>query len=292
MKKNLLLISLSLVLSACQLEDPKEPQNKEPRMGQLSIKKSDTVTVFSTSNLDSLSGEVAYQQHSYRPSLARDMNFKSAENILANGKTAYHYTPQAAEGGDLYAIEAAAVPVGYGCTDKQITGGGREVFLKPAIMTTSAKRLEARRIQYDPIVQFAAIKHGVDPYFIHGIISQESAYQPRIQGPETAYGKAKGMMQLLDGTGRDMGVPNAMDLLIAEINVNAGTKYLAWLLKKFNGNATLAAASYNAGFGNIINCGYRISPYAKGQTLDYVQKVMGYSNAIYKTQSGQVQQKK
>ena len=150
-------------------------------------------------------------------------------------------------------------------------------------MTISAEKLSARRNQYDPVVKMAAIKHGVDPYFVHGIISQESAYQPKIEGPKTRSWTARGMMQVLDGTARDMGVHNTLDLFIAEINIDAGTKYLKQQLNRFDGNATLAAAPYNAGYGNIIKCGNRISPYAGGQTLDYVQKVLGYANAIYRS---------
>lgn len=286
--KKILLLTIISILYGCQLDEDK------PSTGGDSSQKKGLAYSPQNSNKNQYyhqnDKQVPYQQHTYHPSAARNMNFEGAEAILKNGNTAYQYTPQAKNSGDLYAIEAAAVPVGYGCSDRTITGGGQEIYLKPVNMTTSAKRLEAKRMQYDPIVKFASVTHGVDPIFIHGIISQESAYQPKIEGPMTKYGTAKGMMQILDGTGKDMGVPNAQDLFIAEINVNAGTRYLRWLLNKFNGNATLAAASYNAGHGNIMKCGNRISPYANGQTLDYVQKVMGYANAIYRTQANMPQQ--
>lgn len=233
--------------------------------------------------LDANNAPYKYQQQKYGEDGGRYYDSDVVTQILAENGNSYYPSDSNGIDQDLYRVAAAAVPVGYGCSDREITGGGQEVYLKPAIMTISAEKLSARRNQYDPVVKMAAIKHGVDPYFVHGIISQESAYQPKIEGPKTRYGTAKGMMQLLDGTARDMGVHNTLDLFIAEINIDAGTKYLKQQLNRFDGNATLAAAAYNAGYGNIIKCGNRISPYAGGQTLDYVQKVLGYANAIYRS---------
>lgn len=184
----------------------------------------------------------------------------------------------------LYQIEAMGVSVGGGCNKGQMTKGN-EVQLTIKEIDLNHKRMSRMvqgRARWHNEVLLAAQTHGIDPHLIHGVIAQESGYVEKIKGPKTRYGYAKGLMQLIDSTGKMMGVSNPEDLLVGAININAGSRYLKDLLKKFNGNATLAVGSYNAGPGNITKCGNRISPYANGQTLDYVEKVLGYANA-YKT---------
>ena len=59
---------------------------------------------------------------------------------------------------------------------------------------------------------------------------------------------AQGLMQLMPATARRFGVGNAFD---AGQNIRGGVQYLALLLKRFNGDLTLAAAGYNAGEGAV-----------------------------------------
>ncbi|GBU08994.1 hypothetical protein AwWohl_01320 [Gammaproteobacteria bacterium] len=129
----------------------------------------------------------------------------------------------------------------------------------------------------DTVVSIAG-SLGMDPNLIHAIISVESAYKEKAIGPKTKYGTAKGLMQLLDSTAAQWGAKNPNDLLIGQINIKSGSKYLNYLIKRFKGNVTLAIASYNAGFGNIERCGNRITPYAGGQTLKYTRHALGFAN--------------
>lgn len=63
---------------------------------------------------------------------------------------------------------------------------------------------------------------------------------------------------------------NSPSLNPGDMNFSGGTQYLAWLLKRFNGNLTLAAAGYNAGEGAVDKYG-GVPPYA--ETQRYVQRV-------------------
>ncbi|MHB8578546.1 MAG: lytic transglycosylase domain-containing protein, partial [Ignavibacteriaceae bacterium] len=60
-------------------------------------------------------------------------------------------------------------------------------------------------------------------------------------------------------------------------NILGGTKYLAQMLQKFNGNVDLALASYNAGPQNVEKYG-GIPPFE--ETQNYIKRVMGYFNHL------------
>ncbi|HEX8293416.1 MAG TPA: lytic transglycosylase domain-containing protein, partial [Pyrinomonadaceae bacterium] len=85
---------------------------------------------------------------------------------------------------------------------------------------------------------------GVDPRLIHAVIWQESKYKPSAE----SHAGAQGLMQLMPAAAKRFGCDDRND---AAANVTAGTKYLRWLLKRFDGNVTLALAAYNAGEGNV-----------------------------------------
>jgi soluble lytic murein transglycosylase-like protein len=109
----------------------------------------------------------------------------------------------------------------------------------------------------------AARDYGVDEAIVRAIIHAESAYNPNALSRVGA----QGLMQLMPGTARRFGVSNAFD---AGQNIRGGVQYLAWLLKRFNGSLTLAAAGYNAGEGAVDK--YKgVPPYS--ETQRYVQRV-------------------
>jgi soluble lytic murein transglycosylase-like protein len=96
----------------------------------------------------------------------------------------------------------------------------------------------------DLIIYKAGEKYGVDPRFIHAVIWQESKYK----SDANSHMGAQGLMQLMPDTAKRFGCDDTSD---AASNIDAGTKYLRWLLKRFDGNVSLALAGYNAGEGAV-----------------------------------------
>lgn len=111
-------------------------------------------------------------------------------------------------------------------------------------------------------------KNGLDADFVRAVVKQESGFNERA----TSRCGAAGLMQLMPGTARSLGVKNPYD---AEDNVKGGTKMLANLLKTYGGNKELALAAYNAGGGAVKKYG-GIPPY--GETQRYVKNVLSIYN--------------
>jgi hypothetical protein len=113
------------------------------------------------------------------------------------------------------------------------------------------------------MVQQSAEKNHVDPALVRAVISTESNWNSSAVSSKGALG----LMQLIPGTAQLLGVGNAFDPVQ---NVEGGTRYLAMLLQRYNGDVVKAVAAYNAGpravdrFGGVPD--YR-------ETRNYVQKV-------------------
>ena len=112
-------------------------------------------------------------------------------------------------------------------------------------------------------IRAAALQQGVDEAVVRAIIHAESSFNPNAMSRVGA----QGLMQLMPGTARRFGVGNAFD---AGQNIRGGVQYLAWLLKRYNGDLSLAAAGYNAGEGAVDKYG-GVPPYA--ETRRYVERV-------------------
>jgi len=82
-------------------------------------------------------------------------------------------------------------------------------------------------------------------------------------------------MQLMPGTAARFGVTNIFD---PKQNIDAGSRYMKWLLNRFQGDLSLALAGYNAGEGAVDKYGWRIPPYA--ETQEYVRRISRRYNLL------------
>ena len=117
------------------------------------------------------------------------------------------------------------------------------------------------------LIETVAHKHGIDPALVHAVVEAESNYRP---GARSQVG-ARGLMQIMPATARDVGVASAALLFDPHANLEAGVKYLKWLLGRFNGDLTSALAAYNAGPAAVARY-HGIPPYR--ETQNYVRKVL------------------
>lgn len=136
-----------------------------------------------------------------------------------------------------------------------------------AITQTQAARLA----RYAPIVESNARKYNVPVELICGVILQESGGNARA----VSHAGARGLMQLMPATARRFGVTDSFN---PTQNIEGGTRYLRFLLDRFNGDLSLALAGYNSGEGNVEKYGNKIPPFA--ETRAYVPNVLGYTQSM------------
>lgn len=118
----------------------------------------------------------------------------------------------------------------------------------------------------DDIFEQASVKYQVPVELLKAIGKAESDFNPNA----VSRCGAQGVMQLMPATAASLGVTDAFD---PEQNIMGGSKYIADLLKKYDGDTRLALAAYNAGMGNVKKYG-GIPPFE--ETQNYVVKVMKY----------------
>lgn len=118
----------------------------------------------------------------------------------------------------------------------------------------------------ESIFEKAAQTYGVDVELLKAMAKAESGFDPNA----TSKSGAMGIMQLMPGTAKGLGVTDAYD---PEQNIMGGAKYIASLLEKYDGNVSYALAAYNAGSGNVDKYD-GIPPFE--ETQNYVTKILGY----------------
>ncbi len=125
--------------------------------------------------------------------------------------------------------------------------------------------------EYDSYIVDSSKRYSIDPLLIYAQMHQESSFKLKA----TSYKGASGLMQLMPATARRFGVT---EIYNPRQNIEAGIKYMRWLLDTFNGDVVLALAGYNAGEGAVMKYGWQIPPYR--ETQEYVRRITTRYNSI------------
>lgn len=130
------------------------------------------------------------------------------------------------------------------------------------------------KTSFEELIAAAGERYGVPVSLIKAVIDAESSFNP---GAVSSAG-AKGLMQLMDGTARGLGVSDPFD---PAQNIEGGTKYLASLFQRFGGELAMVLAAYNAGPTRVAGLGVSsdeellaIKHVLPEETQAYIDKVM------------------
>lgn len=148
---------------------------------------------------------------------------------------------------------------------------GAEVYLNPEtreITWDGAGRNtdDGGMEQIQQSITRAADRHNLPRKLIAGVIQAESGFN----ASAVSGAGARGLMQLMPDTARELGVDNPFDI---QENIDAGARYLKKMLDLFGGSLITALAAYNAGPGTVEQFGGEV-PYA--ETRQYVAQVMSF----------------
>jgi soluble lytic murein transglycosylase-like protein len=190
------------------------------------------------------------------------------------------------------AAQPAAAPTPGGASAPRVSRGAVYKYVKNGVSHYTNRRPSGRHVQvlftyiescfacsrasavdfqsvalnlssYSDEVQAAALEHGVDAGLIRAIIHAESAFNPNA----VSRVGAQGLMQLMPATAKRFGVSTAFE---PADNIKGGVSYLAWLLKRFDGDERRVAAAYNAGEGAVDKYS-GVPPYQ--ETMLFVERV-------------------
>jgi len=119
--------------------------------------------------------------------------------------------------------------------------------------------------RFGPELDHAARAADVDPRLVLAVVMEESGGDPEAESHKGALG----LMQLMPGTARDLGVEDPRQ---PGANLRGGADYLARMLDRFDGRLDAALAAFNAGPANVERAGGRVPDFP--ETQRYVERVL------------------
>lgn len=152
-------------------------------------------------------------------------------------------------------------------------------------------------IEFKPQVTSAANQAHISPAWAFGVLRQESAFNQHALSSAGAVG----LMQLMPYTGKSVAselgerITRNHQLLDIQRNIRYGTRYLAKLLSRYDGQTALATAAYNAGPSRVdrwktkleeLPADVWIETQPFSETRKYVNNVLAYT-IIYENRLGQ-----
>jgi hypothetical protein len=140
-----------------------------------------------------------------------------------------------------------------------------ETVVPPAIPLRFDESQAIPEGPYGSLIYETARKHQVNPRLVAALIRQESAGNVRA----VSHKGARGLMQLMPATARRFGVRKEQ-LFEPQHNLEAGIRYLSWLVDQFPNDLAKILAAYNAGEGAVARYG-GVPPYR--ETRDYVRRI-------------------
>lgn len=197
--------------------------------------------------------------HSYANDSATRVYTSQSRYATGTNNATTSTTTANASVNSAYSAELAALCDKYAAfTRDQVAYAGDSAFLYDGTLACS----DELNTYFDE----AAKTYNVDVKLLKAVAKAESGFRPEAVSSAGAIG----VMQLMPQTAEGLGVSDPTD---ARENIMGGAKYLAQLLDKYNGDATLALASYNAG-GSKVDQYNGIPPYT--ETRNYVVRVLNY----------------
>lgn len=174
---------------------------------------------------------------------------------------------------DIYKFVAADGSLAF--TNLPTEKGGKVIFRDPKTNSTAKNTVaqssgSVRNESFNSIATEKAAKYNLDPQLVKAVIKAESNWNPNAVSPKGA----RGLMQLMPSTAYELGVFNSFD---PEENIDGGTRYLRYLIEKFNGDLNLAVAAYNAGPARVEKT--KSIP-AIPETVQYVKRVMSLYSGL------------
>jgi hypothetical protein len=109
----------------------------------------------------------------------------------------------------------------------------------------------ASRPDYSAVLDAAEKKYKLPPGMAQAVQRVESGGVKGDPARAVSGEGAKGLMQIMPGTGKDYGLQSDQDLFDPQKSADTGAHYLSDMLRRYDGNVNLALAAYNTGPGTV-----------------------------------------